>query len=47
MPSTVSPWLAWKLRTAASVSGPKMPSTLIEPSALLEQLHLAAFAARS
>ena len=33
MPSTASPLLAWKLRTASSVSGPKMPSTLMWPSA--------------
>ncbi len=34
MPSTASPWADWKLRTAASVSGPKMPSTLIPPRAV-------------
>ena len=33
MPSTGSPWLAWNLRTASSVSGPKTPSTLTPPSA--------------
>ena len=32
MPSAVSPWLLWKLFTAASVPGPKMPSALMPSS---------------
>ena len=32
-PSCASPRLVWKARTAASVSGPKMPSTLMFPNA--------------
>ena len=41
----VRPAARLEARTAASVSGPKMPSTLMPPSACCSSLHLPAFAA--